>query len=174
MRDWMVLGGTLLGASLALFFWSVGKRRWSASALAVGILNLLIAALNTSAPFRGLLDPGYRGYRFGLVTAEHGLLVTLAAGLVLVAAAASATIAVGNRRGPAMLWVALVDAALLANFAGDFALSARSGAGFEIQLGEYLTIPSGIGLLVMIVVFLVPLALASLWALRRAAPPAAV
>jgi hypothetical protein len=173
MQNWMVLAGVLLGSALALFFWNVWKRRWTAAALAVGTLNLAIAAMNVAAPVRGLLDPAYRGYRFGLLAADRGPLVTLAAGLVLVGAAASAAIAVANRRGAPMLWVAFVDAALLANLAAGFAAAAREGSGFEIQFGEYLRIPSGPGLVLMIVVFLVPLALAALWALRRAAVPRA-
>ena len=173
MRDWMILAGALLGAALALFFWNAWKRRWTGAALAVGVLNLLVAVMNTAAPVRGLLDPAYRGYRFGLLAADRGPSVALVAGLVLVCAAASAAIAVANPRGAPMLWVAAVDAALLANFAAGFAQSARAGTGFEIQFGEYLTIPSVPGLFVMILVLLVPLALASLWALRRAARPAA-
>jgi hypothetical protein len=49
--------------------------------------------------------------------------------------------------------------------------AARAGIyDFEIQFGEYLTIPSNIGLLVVVSVLGGPLIAATFWSLRRALP----
>jgi hypothetical protein len=54
---------------------------------------------------------------------------------------------------------------------GGFVAAARAGIyDFEIQFGEYLTIPSNIGLLVVVSVLGGPLIAATFWSLRRALP----
>ena len=166
----VVLGGvsflTVPAAFAVGFHWSNRSR----AAFAAGFLNLLIAGMNSVAPFRGLLDPHYVGYRFGLVSASQGVLVFLIAGTVLVCAGAAAYLAARNRPGRSMIFVAVIDAAFSLNMSIGTVVAALGARDFEIQFGEYLTIPSAAGLVISLLVFLLPLLATVRWALRRTHP----
>ena len=142
MQPWFVLGGASFLAALTAFAVGFHRSNRSRAAFAAGFLNLLIAGVNSVAPFRGLLDPQYVGYRFGLVSASQGVPVLLSAGAVLVCAGAAAYLAARNRPGRSMLFVAIVDAAFALNMSISTVVNALGARDFEIQFGEYLTIPS--------------------------------
>jgi hypothetical protein len=141
------------------------------AALLVAMLNLLIAGMNSSAPFRGLLDPDYVGYRFGVIGARDPVPVFVLAGAVMLVASVAAIVAASNRFGRLMFIVATVDGLILANAVGGLIVAARGRIqDFEIQFGEYLTIPSNMGLFLVIIVLVGPLIGATFWSLRRALP----
>jgi hypothetical protein len=166
MPSWMILGLTAFGAAVLLCLVTTRQSRWTGAALAVAVVNLLVAALNMFAPFRALLDPHYVGYAFGFIQARAGIAVTFAAGSVFLATVACAYLALKSR---SLLAVALVDSLLALNLGAGLALSAARGSDFKIQLGEYLTIPGALALLLLLAVLTGPLAASSLWALRSRA-----
>jgi hypothetical protein len=166
---WMVLGAAAFLAAAAAFAVAFRRSDRSRSAFAAGCLNLLIAGLNSSAPFRGLLDPQYVGYRNGLLSASQGVDVLLIAGAVLVCASAAAFIAARNRPGSTMFVVAVIDGAFALNEAISLLRSARGARDFEIQFGEFLTIPSDVGLVINLLILLLLVA-TIFWALARARP----
>ena len=171
MLGWMWLGLTVFASAVAVTLISARRGSWGAAALLVAILNLLIAGMNSSAPFRGLLDPDYVGYRFGMIVARDPVPVFAMAGAVLIAASVAAIVAASNRFGRLMFIVAIVDGLILANLLGSLMAGLSAGIyDFEIQFGEYLTIPSNVGLFLVISVIAGPLLAATFWALRRAVP----
>ena len=167
IRNWMVLSIIAFAAALITFCVCGARGRLTKAALAAGLVNLLIAAINSSAPMRGLLDPDYAGYRFGLIGASRGLPVTILAGVIFVSAALAACLAAANRPGRRMLFVALVDGVLFVNLAVTLTVEAFTTQDFEIQFGEYLTLPNAVGFLAAVIMLLGPLGGAALWAARR-------
>jgi len=153
------------------------KRRWSWPGLVASIGCLVTASFNSAAPFRGYIDPDYVGYGFGLVSARPGIAVTLIAGSIFLASAASALIAAGRKTGRP-LWIVSATCAALAIIAGlPTTLQAiRDPAGNAIQLGEYLTIPGWAGSLILIALMAVPFLVGTIWGARgaMAAEPASI
>jgi hypothetical protein len=143
------------------------RGRWNVGAMFVATVNLLIAGLNSVAPFRGPLDPGYIGYTFGWFSAGRGLAVTAVAGSILLATGVAACLAARNRRGPGMAWVAAVDAVLCASLVGALLAERLNLENFKLQFGEYLTIPGLVGLATIVSLIVLPLGASTLWAFRR-------
>ncbi len=168
MPTWMLLGILAFVTTIVLFAARFRRSSRSRAALLAGVVNLLVAGINSSAPFRGLLDGEYVGYHFGLLYAPRGIAVFLVAGLVLVSAAAAAYLAGRNQRGRGMGVVAIVDGALALNLGIGVLLAARTTSDFRIQFGEFLTIPSAVSIAILLLVLIGPLALISGWAARQA------
>lgn len=164
---WLILCAVTCVFILSVFTFCVVRRRWTWAALCVGVVNLLIGVLNFCAPSRGALDENYLGYQFGLLSASKGISVTIIAGITLLCAVAAACLSVWNRKGKAMLFVAVVDALLFINFVASFFIEAFTTNSFAIQLGEFLTIPSAVGFAIQLCIFAIPLGAASIWAVRR-------
>lgn len=162
----------LLGASFSLFAFITTRliawrTRPSAGARWVAAANLLFVLINCVAPFRALLDPHYPGYSNGLVTL-HGVTVTFVAGFFALGAAMAAFIAVGVKRGRPLYFVAAFDAILLINTLGGLLRELMTANDFRIEFGEYLRIPSAIGFVVMLLLFVTPLAASVRWSARAA------
>jgi hypothetical protein len=130
---------------------------------------LLSACFNSAAPVRGLVDPNYVGFQFGLVGAERGPMVTLIAGLIFLSGAASALLAVSRRTGRELWIVAATCAALFVVIGIPTLRSALSEPTSNvIQFGEYLTVPGIIGTLVLLCLLTVPFVVGVIWASKAA------
>jgi len=166
--NWLVVGLAAFLGYLGVFTFFAAKRRWTKAALAVAAANFIYVILNLVAPFRGILDPHYVGYRFGNISIPPGFPVTLFSGAIVVAALASACIAVMNLRGRPMLFVAVVDALLLFLIAGPEMIQGLKAPGqYRIEFGEYLQIPGLIAFTICAAVLCVPIAYSVMWSLRR-------
>jgi hypothetical protein len=166
---WPYVAYAVGGAAALPFLYFLIKRRWSRIALVAAIPNLVIATMNGAAPIRGLVDPNYVGFGFGLLSADKGLAVTIAAGSLVLASALAAALAIRNRPGPSMLVVAAVSAFHLVNIGFpllDAVLSDPSQ--MTIQFGEYLTVPHTVAIPAIIALLILPFLLALPWALQRA------
>lgn len=128
---------------------------------------LLTAAFNSVAPVRGLVDPNYVGYGFGLLQADKGIAVSLLAGVVFVAGAASALIAASKSSGRE-LWVVAVTCAafLVINGLPTLGTALTDPGANVIQLGEYLIIPGLLATPILILLLVVPFAVGVVWAPR--------
>lgn len=160
---------TLLVAAVAKR--SVGRRagRWLAAPL------LVVIALNGAAPVRALVDPDYIGYSFGLLSAHRGLPVTLLAGGTLIAALVAALIVASRDSGRILLIPAVVSGALAISLGTPLLMAAATDpASFKLQLGEYLTIPGLIAVVLMSIVLVLPFVIGSIWALRNSSHSAGV
>jgi hypothetical protein len=164
---WVALGVT--ASIFLLWLLEVRKRRWAWPGLIASVGCLMTAGLNSAAPLRGLVDPEYMGYVFGLVSADRGLSVTLLAGSIFLAASASALIAAGRRSGPP-LWIVSATCAALAVILGVPTLISawRDPAANSIQFGEYLTVPGMIGTFLLLLLLLVPFLIGGVWGARAA------
>jgi ABC-type amino acid transport substrate-binding protein len=161
-----------LGVSaLLLLAWvmTLNARRPGLTAALVSLPHLLVAMLNTAAPARGLVDPQYVGYGFGLAAAQSGWMVTATAGAILILALAAAFAALNPGR-LAGLVVLLASALFLALLGWPWLRSATGDmAGNAIQFGEYLTIPGPIATGLLFLLLIAPFLLGLLWGLRRLA-----
>jgi hypothetical protein len=148
----------------AVFFSLLSRRRWSWSALAVGIFHMLFAGVCSVAPIRSLIDPDYIGFGVGVMQFA-GSSAALPAALILSWALFAAWIAVGKGSGRLMTLIAVGDI-LLALSLGASIL--QDSAGWKLQFGEHLTIDGYAGATVLLLMFTLPLVLSALWAVRRA------
>jgi hypothetical protein len=152
-----------------LIYWAVFltlavRRRPGASAVVLGVMHMLLAATFSVAPFRSFVDPGYPGFRMGMLHFEHRA-ATLPTALLLVWALSSALILASRGRGW-KLWVPAVGDSLFAlNQTLDLL---RSGSGNAIQFGEHLTISGLQAMLIMAVLFVGGPAFSAWWSGRRA------
>jgi flagellar biosynthesis protein FliQ len=159
----------LIGAWIVLAV----RRKPSPMALVASFACVLAASLNSAAPFRGAIDPGYMGYVFGLLAADKGLAVTALAGSVFVGALVAAFIALTRRSGRALWWVSGVCGALSVILGGPWLIqSLTDPSSNAIQFGEYLTVPGLVSTIVLFALFVLPFALGTVWAARSAKKPA--
>lgn len=169
-----------MAVSAALFaVWTMAALRARApwQAIVVGLAMVLVAGTNGAAPVRGLVDPDYIGFRYGLFSAEKGVAVTIVAGGLFLFAAAGAFAALRQGR------IAKTAVALLCLlFLGAVGAPMMAGAVRDIdanviQFGEYLTIPGILATALLFALVVVPFAIGLLWAgpaalSRGTAPPA--
>ena len=149
----------------------VAQRRWSWAALGVAAANFFWVLPNLAAPFRGALDPGYAGYRAGVYVIEPGILVSLVAGGIVAGALISACLALRNRAGPAMAFIALYGCTMLLTVGLPELLSGlQAPQDYAIHLGAYLKIPGLIALVLIGGLLCLPLIASIVWSARRIAP----
>jgi hypothetical protein len=157
------------GAVLARWSYELYRARPPVWAMFVSLAHLFVAVVDAAAPVRGLVDPHYAGYQFGYLHAAHGWSVTVVAGSVFLAAAAAAFIAIRNRPGPAMWFVAATSAFFTLNLGGSWLQQTLTHVSDNtMQFGEYLTIPALIATPIMFVLFVCPFLIGVGWAPRRA------
>jgi len=63
--NWLYVGIVAASAYLAVAVWCASKRQWTWAAMGVALANFAFVLLNLAAPFRGVLDPEYRGTTSG-------------------------------------------------------------------------------------------------------------
>ena len=167
--NWLYLGFAIWAAIWICFVVVARRAEWSGLALFVGLAHMIIAMLNSVAPFRGALDPNYEGFRFLVLRVDPGIAVTAVAGSLFLASFGSALIAIQNRGGPTMrvveVWSAVLAVTLgIPLFVGLF----TDPTSFSINLGEYASIPWYLAFPLLIGLVVFPFALAVPWAHRRA------
>jgi hypothetical protein len=101
--NWAYVGLGVFGVLSLAWIARLRRQRPGLAAIVVSVALLITAGLNAAAPWRGVLDPHYVGYGFGLLSAKGGWMVTAIAGTVFVLAAAGAFAALEKGRGAAML-----------------------------------------------------------------------
>ena len=160
--------GLIYLAVLAVF---IAKRQWTWPAMGVAIGNFFYVLLHLAAPFRGALDPNYVGYSAGLLAVAAGPMVTVVTGGIVIAALASACIALLNRPGPRMAIITITDTLLLSVIALPSLLEGlKVPDEFRIELGEYLQIPGTAAILIVGSLFVVPTVSGIIWSARRVRP----
>ena len=164
MTPWIAIA---LGTNLVywtIFVAFVVRRRPGASAVALGVMHMLLAAALSVAPFRSFLDPSYPGFGLGLLHFDHRA-ATLPTALLLAWALSAAFILASRSRGWRLWVVAIGDALFALNQVPDLF---RPGSGSDIQFGEHLTISGFQAVLIMGVLFVGGPALSAWWSGRRA------
>jgi hypothetical protein len=166
MTPWIALALVTNLAYWTVFVVLAVRRRPGAGAGAVvlGVMHMLLAAAFSVAPFRSFIDPGYPGFRLGILHFEHRA-ATLPTALLLLWALGSALILASGGRGR-KLWVVAAGDAL---FAVNQLLSLfQQGDRNDIQFGEHLTIGGLQALLIMAALFVGGPAVSAWWSGRRA------
>lgn len=154
-----------------VFAYFAAKRQWTWAAMAVALANFLYVLLNLAAPFRGLFDPGYAGYKVGLLQIAPGPLVTLVTGAIVVAALTAACLALLNRPGRGMVFIALFNTLLLLAIGLPELLNGlMAPKAYRIELGEYLQIPGLLAVLLVNGLLCLPLLFSVTWSARRMRP----
>lgn len=171
--NWLYVGIAAGSVYLAVAIWFATKRRWTWAAMGVASANFVFVLLNLVAPFRGVLDPEYRGFNVGVFHVPPGLTVTLVSGAIVAASLASSCFALLNRPGWRMVFIAVVDSVLLITIGLVEVLDGlRAPDAYKIELGEYLQIPGVVAVLIIGSVFCLPLVLSIVWSGRRTGPVA--
>jgi len=140
--NWGALLLAISGALILLWLIALRRQRPGLVQAGVSVAFLLTACQTAAAPFRGLLDPDYVGFGFGLVQAGRGSSVTLVAGSVMLAAAAAAFLALRRDAPLAAGFTGAVGLAFLAALGPVLLPLIASEAGsVRMQFGQYVTIP---------------------------------
>ncbi len=169
--NWLYVGLAACLAYVGVAAVFAAKRRWTWAAMGVAATNFLFVLVDLVAPFRGLLDPEYRGFNAGWLHIAPGPMVTVVSGSIVAAALASACIALLNRPGPRMAFIACVDTVLLVVFGlPELVSGLMAPEKFRIELGEYLQIPGLIAVLIIGSLFCLPLVASIVWSARRIRP----
>lgn len=168
MAIWFQIALVLGVVYWLIFCYLLTRRRWNAAALAVGVLHMIIASVNSVAPIRSLLDPNYVGWQIGFIRFD-GWAVPLPATLFLAWALAAAWIAVAHERGRWMKLIAVGDTLFGLNLIASILLEVlqRGLADIKIQGGEIFTLTGTPAALILMLLFGLPLAASALWATRR-------
>ena len=87
---WVALAAGLVYLGIFAFF--LAKRQWTWAALGVALANFFWVLPNLVAPFRGALDPGYRGYAMGAIQLSPGIQVTIVTGAIIALAMIAAAV----------------------------------------------------------------------------------
>ena len=167
--NWAIFGLSISAVLVAVWLWLVFRRDWTAAGLYTSLGCLIVACFNAAAPVRGLVDPDYVGFRFGLVGADKGIAVTLIAGAIFLLGAASALLAASRTAGRS-LWAVAVYCAAMFVIVGVPTLqqAVQDPAGNAIQFGEYLTIPGMAGTVILVLLLTGPFAVGAVWAASAA------
>ena len=70
--NWLHVGLAAGGVYALVFAAFAARRQWTWLAMGVALANFAFVLLHLVAPFRGLLDPGYAGYRAGMLQIAPG------------------------------------------------------------------------------------------------------
>lgn len=167
--NWGLFGLSVFGVLFVAWLVQVIRHRPSFWMGIVSFAHLFAAGLCSAAPVRGFVDPQYVGFQFGYLHTGAGIATTLLAGSIFLSAVISAFIAVRNKPGRAMWFVALTSLVFAINLGVSWLQSALSDISQNaIQFGEYLTIPGAVGTVMMFFLFVWPFAMGVGLAPRRA------
>ena len=167
--NWAIFGISVSAILTAIWVWQLTRKRWSWAGLYASLGCLIAAGFHSAAPVRGIVDPDYPGYVFGLVHSGKGIGVTLLAGAIFLACGASALLAASRKRGRELWFVAATCAAMFVIIGiPTLQQAVQDPAANSIQFGEYLTIPGVLATLMILLLLTVPYAVGAIWAARAA------
>jgi hypothetical protein len=167
--NWLIVAWISFFVYGSIFLYCLMQKQWTKTGLFVALFNMLLAFMNSVAPIRGWADPNYFGFSLGFLRVPQGPGVTLVSGAIFVGAVASFCIALLNKTGKPMRFVAVFNGLLAFNIGGKLVLDlVQHPDRVKIQLGEYLTIAPVPATLILIGVFAIPLMTSAMWATRRA------
>ena len=167
--NWAILALSISAVLILGWIWLLIKKQWSWAGLYASLGCLVAACFNSAAPFRGLIDPDYVGFQFGLAGSQPGIGVTIIAGAIFLANAASAMLAASRTNG-SVLWIVAATCAAMFVLIGVPTLQqlVQDPAANSIQFGEYLTIPGLAASLILVFLLALPFAVGTLWAAKAA------
>ncbi|WP_425392777.1 hypothetical protein [Ekhidna sp.] len=125
--NWLIVGFTLFFFYLIWFGRLIKHRNYSRLLLIVALAHFPYLITNLVAPFRGVLDPNYVGYEFGLLRIPAGIGVALIVGAIVISSFLIATRALKSQMENFWLFTFLFDLFLLISMAGPLILGHPGG-----------------------------------------------
>ena len=166
--NWLIVAWISFFVYGSIFAFCLMQKRWTTAGLLVAVFNLFVAFMNSVAPIRGWADPNYFGFSLGFLRVPQGPGVTVVAGAIFIGAVVAFSIALLNKTGRPMAFIALFDGLLGLNIGGKLILDLlQQPDRVKIQLGEFLTLSPVPATLILLGVFTLPLLAAAVWAARR-------
>ena len=110
--NWLIVAWISFFVYGSIFAYGLVQKRWTKAGLLVAVFNLFVAFMNSVAPVRGWADPDYFGFSLGFLRMPQGPGVTLVSGSIFIGAIATFSIALLNKTGRPMAFVALFDGLL--------------------------------------------------------------
>lgn len=166
---WLHFGYVLLGFYAIWFTILILKKQFTRALLLFGMAHIPYLLINLVAPFRGIMDPDYAGYSFGLLNLPQGPLVPLIVGSIVIACLVIVSKA----------WLGQMDKLWKFSFAIDLVLSIVIAVPVfigilinpsegRIQLGEFLTISGYVVALIILGLFSGPTLYACYYSWKKA------
>ncbi|MDJ0979067.1 MAG: hypothetical protein QNI87_11105 [Erythrobacter sp.] len=126
---------------------------------------VLNASFNSAAPLRGVIDPTYSGYQYGMLSAQSGFAVTAIAGTVVVLFLLAAWIVTCGRVDRSFFVAAAI---LLLAGLNTLIPSLTDGATSVFELGEFIRLEGIAALAAILSLTSLPLLIGGAWALSKA------
>ncbi len=166
---WLHFGYALLGLYMIWFTILLFKKKFSRALLLFGIAHIPYLLINLVAPFRGIMDPDYAGYSFGLLNLPQGPLVPLVVGSIVVSCLVIVSKAWLDQMEKLWKFSFVVDLFLTIAIAGPVFIGILiDPADASIQLGEFLTISGYVVALIILGIFSGPTFYACFYSWKKA------
>ncbi len=167
--NWLHFAYILCGLYVVWFGFILLKKKFTRPLLLFGIAHVPYLLINLVAPFRGIMDPNYAGYSFGLLDLPQGPLVPLVVGSIVIACLAIVSKAWLNQMERLWKFSFLVDLALTILIAGPVFIGILLDLdGASIQLGEFLTLSGYVVALIILGLFSGPTFYACYYSWKKA------
>jgi len=152
--NWLYVALPLALAYVIWFTFIILKKKYYTNLLVVGLAHIPYLLVNLVAPFRGLFDPNYAGYTFGLIELPKGPWVTIVVGFIVISSLLIASRAILNEMRNLWLFAFVFDLMLCITMAIPVLfVIVIDPSQANIQLGEYLTISGVVVCLLIFVLF---------------------
>jgi len=167
--NWLLVGLPLAVGYLIWFGYLLIKKKYNKATLFFALAHIPYLLVNLVAPFRGLLDPDYAGYSFGLIVLPNGPIVTLVVGIIVIFSLLLASRALMGKMKGWWLVAFVFDLLLCVLVAIPISYDMLTHlSDFRIELGEYLTIKGIWTALIIFFLFTFPTIFACLYAGKQA------
>lgn len=152
--NWLHFAYVLFGLYVIWFGYVLTKKQFNRALLLFGIAHVPYLLINLVAPFRGIMDPDYAGYSFGLWNLPQGPLVPLVVGTIVISCILIITKSWLNQMEKMWKLTFAVDLLLTITIAAPILIGILIDPdGARIQLGEFLTLSGYVVALIILLVF---------------------
>jgi len=156
--NWLLIGVVHLAIIAAILVYGATRAKFNRSMLLIALAHVPFIILNLVAPIRGFLDPGYAGYRFGILEIPPGFGVTLVAGTVIWGSVFIAYSALSGKLRQNIWFAIILDFLILGLISIPvLAEGIMNPADFRLELGEYFQVSGWIVLVILSAILMLPL-----------------
>lgn len=136
--NWLLIGLPLATFYLVWFGYLIYQHKPKKYLVFFALAHMPYLFINLVAPFRGILDPDYAGYSFGLISLPQGIWVPIVVGSIVIMSFIICTKALQDRMGRWWRVAFVFDLGLLVAIAGPVLIDVLSNIqDFRLELGEY-------------------------------------
>lgn len=156
--NWLFIGIVHLLIITAILIYGATRGKLNRSMFFIALAHMPFIILNLAAPIRGLLDPAYAGYKFGILEIPPGFGVTLVAGTVIWGSVYVAYVALAGKLRSNIWFAMFLDMLILGLISIPVLVEGISNpAEFRLELGEYFQVSGWIVTIILSAILVLPM-----------------